>query len=521
MLFKHFLPDSLLILDHDKKITYRQLLQISQGLVQSLPSKRQAMLNLCEHYGNFIIALAAASLQNQTSLLPWNRASQTCQDILQNNPDSYAITDQDVQAAPALVKETGLRSIKPVPIFATLWTSGSTGYPQAHHKTWSDLQKLTILVGAYLQLSSRPAMTVLSTVPPQHMFGFECGVLLPLQFGYAVWGTKPLFPAEIHACLRQIASDTLLVTTPLHLKACLESNIALPQVRLILSATSPLPPALAIALEARYHVPVYSLYGSTETGALAIFRPAQETSWIPLPGISISRQGARWYAKADHLPATTPLNDRLALGQDQRFTLLGRESDLIKIGGKRMSFAHLNTILLAVPGVKDGIFFLPDTQDDRTTRLVALAVAPGLTAQSIQQQLRTKIDAAFLPRPLYLVPALPHNETGKIPKDTLIKWLAELQTAASFSIEPHHPALPGHFPGYPLVPGVVIWEKVYQALRAYFPGRQFQRLKQAKFLAPVLPGEQIHVYVTEEAETVDFQCYRDQTVVACGKVVKS
>ena len=58
----------------------------------------------------------------------------------------------------------------------------------------------------------------------------------------------------------------------------------------------------------------------------------------------------------------------------------------------------------------------------------------------------------------------------------------------SFCIDAGHPALPGHFPGHPLVPGVVLLEQVAQALRAW-RGERLVRVLEAKFMAPLLPDE--------------------------------
>ncbi|MGQ0810317.1 MAG: AMP-binding enzyme, partial [Nitrospiraceae bacterium] len=52
-------------------------------------------------------------------------------------------------------------------------------------------------------------------------------------------------------------------------------------------------------------------------------------------------------------------------------------------------------------------------------RLTAFVVAPGMSAAAILAKLRQRIDPAFLPRPLYLVEALPRNETGKLTRQNL------------------------------------------------------------------------------------------------------
>ncbi|MFX8164658.1 AMP-ligase, partial [Acinetobacter baumannii] len=85
------------------------------------------------------------------------------------------------------------------------------------------------------------------------------------------------------------------------------------------------------------------------------------------------------------------------------------------IAGKRSSLAYLNHQLNAIPGVVDGVFFMPDDAPPTphaygglpVTRLVALVVAPGLSAAAVLRALHERIDAAFLPRPLLFVEALP------------------------------------------------------------------------------------------------------------------
>ena len=99
---------------------------------------------------------------------------------------------------------------------------------------------------------------------------------------------------------------------------------------------------------------------------------------------------------------------------------------MVNIAGKRNSLGYLNHQLTSIPGVSDGVFFLPDeAEPDGVTRLTAFAVAPGLTAAQLAEALRERIDAAFMPRPLYLVDALPRQLTGKLPREALRKLAAE------------------------------------------------------------------------------------------------
>lgn len=63
----------------------------------------------------------------------------------------------------------------------------------------------------------------------------------------------------------------------------------------------------------------------------------------------------------------------------------------------------------------------------------------------------------------------------------------------SFTIDASHPCLPGHFPGQPVVPGVVILEQVVTAIEATHGDLPPLRLPQVKFLQPLLPGQQAQV----------------------------
>jgi 3-hydroxymyristoyl/3-hydroxydecanoyl-(acyl carrier protein) dehydratase len=87
----------------------------------------------------------------------------------------------------------------------------------------------------------------------------------------------------------------------------------------------------------------------------------------------------------------------------------------------------------------------------------------------------------------------------------------------SLCIDASHPALPGHFPGQPLVPGVVLLEQVALALRAW-RGQRLARVVEAKFLAPLLPDETAVIRLAPADARVRFEIRRDDTLLARGIV---
>ena len=90
----------------------------------------------------------------------------------------------------------------------------------------------------------------------------------------------------------------------------------------------------------------------------------------------------------------------------------------------------------------------------------------------------------------------------------------------AFCIDAAHPAFPGHFPGQPLVPGVLLLEQVALALRAW-RGQRLGRILEAKFVAPLLPQQTAMLRLSETDITtarLRFEIQREGTVLARGVI---
>ncbi len=100
-------------------------------------------------------------------------------------------------------------------------------------------------------------------------------------------------------------------------------------------------------------------------------------------------------------------------------------------------------------------------------------------------------------------------------------------------IDAAHPSLAGHFPGSPVVPGVLLLDRVIAAIEAKHGAGCAIRLPQIKFLRPLLPGEQARIVldapapvpisgsnaVDERQYRIRFRIQRDDAVLASGEVV--
>jgi acyl-coenzyme A synthetase/AMP-(fatty) acid ligase len=167
------------------------------------------------------------------------------------------------------------------------------------------------------------------------------------------------------------------------------------------------------------------MFGATEICIVAHRRTARDHEWQAYPGVRLQPQPDGTLVDAPHLQAPMMLADLVELRPEHRFVLCGRQSDLLEIAGKRASLGDLTRRLLAVPGVLDGVVVqLDPCEITGVRRIAAVAVAPALDETAILDHLRQAIDPVFLPRKLRIVDALPRNETGKLPREALLRLLA-------------------------------------------------------------------------------------------------
>lgn len=444
-LVSHPTPESIIAWRTEGAVTVRDFLTEVYALAARFPAGGN-LLNLCCDRYRFSVGVAAAIVSGKVSLLPSTHTPGVLRQVTAFAPDVFCLTDCD---SPSVSLPT-LRFPDPsdashqspdtqmVPqvdehqLIAIVFTSGSTGMPQPHRKTWGNLVASVTAEASHLGIPPDVPCTIIGTVPPQHMYGFESTVLMPWQTGIALSHAQPFYPADICHALAAVPASRVLVSSPVHLRALMEAEIPIPELMRVVSATAPLPEQLACDVEERCHAPLMEIYGSTETGQIASRRPTQTTQWHLFPGVRFSRQGERVLAAGGHVETAISMNDVIELVDDTHFLLHGRLADLVNIAGKRHSLDSLNHLLNTIPGVIDGAFYMPDAEESPgIPRLAACVVAPGIDAARLLAALREHLDPVFLPRPLLFVNALPRNSTGKLPRDALQSLFAQHSTRAS------------------------------------------------------------------------------------------
>ncbi|MBV9783140.1 MAG: acyl-CoA synthetase [Acidisphaera sp.] len=414
--------------------TAKDFLLAVHRLAAALPQSGH-YLNLCQDRRHFAVAFAATVLRGQVSLLTSDRSEARLRRLAERFPGCCAVTEEAADL-PLPQHRFALHSASPAPggmdnpmipagqPAALVFTSGSTGEPVAHGKSWGALATRSAAAAERFGLAPAAPASIVGMVPPQHMYGFETTILLPLHAPVSVWCGPAFYKADVEQALAAVPGPRVLVTTPLQLRALLAAGIRISSegiapVERVISATAPLYRDLAGDVERAWGTSVCEIYGATEVGSIASRRTVAEEDWQVYPSVRLEPclDGVQVLAP---YAEPTGLNDEVAFAGTDRFSLLGRKTDIVKLAGKRASLAGLNRILNEIDGVQDGLFVAPDDLEERpTARLLAYVVAPERSSEDILAALRGRIDPVFLPRRVVRVDGLPRNELGKLPRQVL------------------------------------------------------------------------------------------------------
>lgn len=435
-LTQHHDAHSLVAWNEQLEITHAQFLADVMHVANHLPNKEYA-INLCDDRYHFMVAFAAVIVKGQTNLLPQNRVFEILYAVAEDYTDSYCITEEmltgleleqlDIKAL--FRKENKFTESKDTietPVIsgdlvaAIAFTSGSTGKPQANSKSWKALVMGAKMAAEQFGIDKNPAHIV-STVPPQHMYGLETSILYSLQNVCPVYAGRPFYPEDIRRAIETAPESVILITTPVHLRACVASNdLQWSNIAFIISATAPLRSEIAQQVEDKMKAMVKEIFGCTEVGSMASRETLKDNTWNLYKGIRIYQAGNKAYIDAPYMDEDIALNDVVEIEDEHHFRLLGRDEDMVNIAGKRGSLSDLKLKLESIEGVDDAVVYLPDDNND-IARLTAFVVTDKLTIKQIADELANKVDSVFVPRPIYKVQSLPYNETGKLTRQVLME----------------------------------------------------------------------------------------------------
>lgn len=491
-----------------------QLSAFVETIAARLPQGARGKVVLaCRDRYYFIAGLLAALRAGLPVMLPPNGQPETVRALLRDLELAAFLRDDEGEGIDLRSLEQPERSTTGLaaPDFDAdrapllLYTSGSTGTPQAHIKSVGQLLREAQTHVRDFALGGR---RVVAGVPAQHIYGLLFSVLVPLTGGGSVLRQTPLFPGELCAELRRHAAD-VLVTVPPQLVALAEDlSVQLPSFWRVFCSAGPLPTEANAALHGRGAV-VTEILGSTETGGIA-FRERPEGPYRTLSGVEVSVDenailfvDSPWLGDQEARPYRTA--DRAALCPEG-FRHLGRADAVTKIAGRRVDLGDVESVLGRVPGVRGACVLAVDAGGVRGLTLWAIVEADGVSVETLREALKSRFDPVTLPKRYRVVAKLPRSEQGKLRRSELLSlfdsWELAFESLSDGSVRVVVPRdlgfLRGHFEGDPILPAVVQLRHIALAqTRQRFPELgPLQRVSEVRVGRGVRAGEVMRLTLT-------------------------
>jgi long-chain acyl-CoA synthetase len=359
--------------------------------------------------------------------------------------DDPAIQDRLLASAAPLAPSPSMED----EVSVCFTTSGSTGRPRVAPRTQANLLAAARSAAAVLGVKS--GTRILSAVPFHHAGGFENCMLVPLLFGATAVVLPSFTPAAAEAAVAQERVQ-LIMGSPFIYSMLLESNASrasFASVEAAISFGAPMAQDIARRLEERLGLRVRQLYGTTETGVIAIqprdtpFQPgiaghpvaSAEVHILDERGECLGLGCNGEVAVAGPGVVTGYLNepdlnqelfrdgffrtgDLGRLDASGTLILCGRSKTVLNIGGIKVDPAEIEGVLLEMPEVRDCIVRgVPDTRQGEIA-VATIGVRPGstLSRQAVVAHCRRRLAEFKIPRRIEFVDAIAVEVTGKKPK---------------------------------------------------------------------------------------------------------
>lgn len=452
--------------------------------------------------------------------------------VLSDRPGSRTLAPA-IDPLDAGSERSPLRALDRDALALELFSSGSTGdekrIPKRLRHLEDEVDQLEELWGPRVDRAA-----VLSTASPHHLYGLLFGVLWPLVAGRLIHAQPILRPSEVVEGARVLGECTL-VSVPAHLRRLAQHrNVAALEgrCRAIFSSGGPLSQATAHAMAGATGVTPIEALGSTETGGIAwrAQRPGDARPfWNPFPKVEVSCSPETGTARvrspfvsvgAPDFGFTTA--DLIELLPEGRFLLHGRSDRIVKVGEKRLDLSAMESDLRTHDLVADAALLLVDRAGESRVAAV-LVLTPGgerlLCAEGrrvvtvrLAEHLGRRWDPVLVPRLWRTVSTLPETERGK-------RSIASLRALFEPSLQPPPASLedrpevletvrdatsvqrrcrvpeslscwPGHFPGAPVVPGVLQIDWAMDAASALLGDLpRIREMDRVTFREPLRPGD--------------------------------
>jgi len=329
-------------------------------------------------------------------------------------------------AGPELRRQT----IAPQQELLRLYTGGSTGVPQLWSKTGINLLAEALFLARHFGVS--PEDRIVATISPYHIYGLLYSVLLPLVAGASVVPGMPSYPDEIVRAVEDHAAS-ILVSVPAHYRILRGRAAMGPGLRRAFSSAGMLDPADNRAFCRHNPAGIVEIYGSTETGGIALrHRGRGEERFTPYPTLDWRIQAERLSIRSPYLSPNLPLQadgffvtgDRVEASAEGGFHLRGRADSITKVAGKRVDLEEIAALIRRQPGVTDCLVLALADDGGREHRIVAMVEGREVEIEALRRQLATHLEPYALPRAIRIVDRMPLKDNGKYDRPAILRLLA-------------------------------------------------------------------------------------------------
>ncbi|SKA60664.1 Acyl-CoA synthetase (AMP-forming)/AMP-acid ligase II [Succinivibrio dextrinosolvens DSM 3072] len=400
-----------------------------------------------ENAYSFSIAFIAAMYARKTPVLLGNITAHTFDDIKEKadlvisdlNIEGIAVPSYDFskllnKAEEFYTEQKSLESeTEPDNLFSSLdekspiifYTSGTTGKSKRVNKSLKSMQiDITCSYELSDSLESIDNLKLISTVPPYHMYGLTYRIFMPILRHIPMTTYMIRFPEELENYTESVA----LITSPAFVKR-LDTHIKAPDIRLCLSAGSPMPDDAALDFFRWSECPVTEIYGSTESNSMAHRdNRGDKPLFIPFSAVKFVKTEDGYKLDSLMSDGYDRIDDNLEF-EGPYFRITGRKDKIVKIEENRVSLTQIEKLLKDNPLIKDAVALV--ITRNRRACIGAVCV---LNNESIAQNINNQNDASFdrksvvnalkeylkgylpavaIPRYFRIVETIPVNHMGK------------------------------------------------------------------------------------------------------------
>jgi acyl-CoA synthetase (AMP-forming)/AMP-acid ligase II len=464
-------PDRVALVDDDGPLTYRELDQRTDRLAAELRARGvgegDAVGLLARNGRGFVEgAVAVSKCGGDVLYLNTGSAGGQLAQVLDREGAVAVIHDEEFTAllAPAAPRrllltteqlaELAETSTLPAPpktghtTRLVILTSGTTGAPRGAARSGASLDDA---VSVLSRIPLRAGEPTFIASPVFHAWGLG-HLTLAMLLGSTVVLQRRFEPERVLQAV-QDHEATALVVVPVMLDLLLKADPAaydLSSLRVVASSGSALPGELATRVLGAFGPVLYNLYGSTEVAYAAVATPEDlaadprtagkapygvtlrvvdeqgEDAPVGVPGRVFVGSGLAFAgytdgSDKDRLDGLIATGDLGVFDADGRLTVLGRDDDMVVIGGENVYPGQVEDVLLGHPSVQD-VAITAAEDPAYGVKLVAHVVGePGLEARTeeLKALVRDRLARFAVPREFRFVQALPRNATGKVLKREL------------------------------------------------------------------------------------------------------